>query len=158
MTAVTVDQAASLRWSLLDRMRTLRVGLPLTSADVPTWVGPFVDRLNELQDMARADPRGAQPLSVDDVRDAIWFLLNVMQSDTVRPWIGLLASGGLQVNWRRGDVEVEAVFDRARDDRMVYVTVGEQEWEALVDEGYSLFSTVVERLSTADLERPAAIA
>ncbi len=69
------------------------------------------------------------------------------------PWIGRLASGGLQLTWHMGDVEVEAVFDQAREDRVIMLTVGHREWEEPISQGESLFATVVDRLSQTHLEQ-----
>ncbi|MBI5103867.1 MAG: hypothetical protein HZB46_02550 [Solirubrobacterales bacterium] len=158
MNAFAVDQTASVRWSLPDRFQLRHAGLTVTSPDLPAWVRPFVERLNQLIVGASADPRGHQPLNLDDLRDAVDFLLRVMQPDTVQPWVGLLASGGLQINWRQGDVEVEAIFDRARDEQVVYLTVGENEWEEPLHSAYSLFGLVADRLSTTGREQPAVLA
>jgi len=96
-------------------------------------------------------------MNLDDVIDALRFLGRVMHDDTPAPWIGRLNTGGLQLTWRSGDVEVEAVFDRAREEREVLVVVGENEWEAPADQADSLFATVVERLAHADLEYTSAV-
>src|SRR4051794_26180492 len=127
MNAFTVDQAASVNWSLPELWRSRHVGFQAAGGDLPAWVFPFVDRVQVA--ISTVDPRGSSPPNADDLRDAVYFLARVMQDDTMQPWVGLLASGGLQMNWRKGDVEVEAVFDRGRDDQMVYVTVGDNEWE-----------------------------
>jgi hypothetical protein len=152
MNAFAVDQAASLRWSLGDLARLRHAGVR-TSGDVPTWVQPFVARLNDLIASVGADPRGHEPMNVHDLMNAFDFIARVMRPDTVQPWVGLLASGGLQINWRQNDVEVEAVFDTAGGDHVVFVSVGDEEWDAPSDAAYSLFNTVVDRLSTSQVER-----
>ncbi len=86
-------------------------------------------------------------MNVDDIIEALNFLSRVMREDTRVPWIGRLSSGGIQLTWRAGDVEVEAVFDRARDERVLMVSVGENEWDAPVSDAESMFATVVDRLS-----------
>lgn len=118
------------------------------------WVASVAARLQELASLPGADPRGSQPMRPVDLESALSFMRAVMRPDTASPWIGLLNTGGLQVNWRKGDVEVEAVFDSARDEHVVYVTVGDCDWEAPVDSAYSLFAEVVDRLSSADLGQP----
>jgi hypothetical protein len=93
------------------------------------------------------DPRGSRTVSRQDVRDAVLFLVAVMRDETRAPWIGPLPSGGIQLAWRRGEVEVEAVFDHARGERELLVSVGDQEWEAPIDQGAALFATIVEHLA-----------
>ena len=61
------------------------------------------------------------------------------------------------MNWRVDEVEVEAVFDSTRGDEMVYVTVGDHEWESPADAAYSLFATVADRLSAPNLDRSAVV-
>ena len=79
--------------------------------------------------------------------DALLFMERVMREDTCPPWIGRLSSGGVELAWRHGDVEVEAVFDRLRGDSALMVEVGDREWDAPADQGDSLFASVVDRLS-----------
>jgi hypothetical protein len=123
---------------------------------MPPWLSPVAARLTELDALPTVDPYGSRPMNFDDLVDALTFMSNVMQDETVAPWIGRLASGGLQLTWNVGDVEVEAVFDRARGDHVIMVTVGHSEWDASVDGGESLFATVVDRLSESHLESASA--
>jgi len=88
-------------------------------------------------------------MNPEDIIDALTFLSHVMRDDTILPWVGRLSSGGIQMTWRSGDVEAEAVFDSARDERELIVSVGENEWDAPAGEAESLFATVVDRLSRA---------
>lgn len=113
---------------------------------VPPWAVPVASRIMELAALPRIAPGGSRPMAVDDIVDALSFLTRVMRDDTAAPWIGRLSSGGVQVSWQREDVEVEAVFDRVRGERDVVVVVGENEWEAPVEQAESLFATVVDRL------------
>jgi hypothetical protein len=121
------------------------------------WLASVAHRLNELASWVGADPRGSRPMNVQDLDSALTFMQLVMRPDTASPWIGLLNTGGLQVNWRVDDVEVEAVFDSTRGDEMVYVTVGDNEWESPADAAYSLFASVADRLSAPDLDRSAVV-
>ena len=148
--AVTVDDSSSLKWASsfhaypeASRPRPIRLGWQR----VPPWANVVIPRLVELGALPSVDPRGSRPLDTDDVIEALNFLSRVMRDDTMPPWIGRLSTGGVQLTWRSDDVEVEAVFDRARDERDLMVTVGENEWDAPAAEADSLFATVVDRLS-----------
>ena len=157
--AVTLDDSSSLRWAVdypVTRTthfvpRKIRLRGP-----APQWLNPVVDRVVELSVLPDASALGMAELDFEDVGDAMLFLGRVMQEDTIAPWVGRLNSGGLQLNWQCGDVEVEAVFDRARGERGVLVAVGENEWEELPERAESLFSSVVDRLSQSHLEYVAA--
>jgi hypothetical protein len=157
---VGIDDPSSLSWATDEpasesdaaanaiRLRSRR-DLPL-----PEWVEPVVDRILELEDLP-LDARGSCPLNAEDVRDALNFLDRVMRSDTILPWVGRLSSGGVQLNWHQGDVEVEAVFDGLRGEREVVLAVGDNEWSEPTEQAESLFATVVDRLSNTFLEQPA---
>ena len=154
--AIAADDSSSLRWGLrytLSAQEERPFAVHLDAAGNNPWLASVIGRLRELAALPGVDPRGSRPMSADDLIEALSFMKLVMRPDTVAPWIGLLNTGGLQVNWRRDDVEVEAIFDRARDEHVVYLTVADQEWEAPVREAHSLFSSVVDRLSSSDLEQ-----
>lgn len=153
--AFTGNDSSSLRWALdypvqlpqVFAARAIRSAGPL-----PPWGAAVVARISQLAALPSVDPGGSRPMNLYDVLDALNFLSRVMRNDTRPPWIGRLSSGGLQLAWHSGDVEVEAVFDRARHDRGVLVAVGENEWEAPAEEADSLFANVADRLSHAYLE------
>ena len=86
-------------------------------------------------------------MNINDVIDAFNFLFRVMHEDTVLPWIGRLSSGGVQLTWQGENLEVEAIFDRARNEQNVFVVAGENECEVPADEAETVFATVVDRLS-----------
>lgn len=116
--------------------------------DLPPWwteVAPRLYALLRLQD--DWDPRGSRPISPEDLSDALQFLIRVMRRETVAPWIGPLASGGVELVWRLGNIEVEAIFDRARDERELLLSVGENESEVPIDQAEALFAEVVDRLA-----------
>jgi uncharacterized protein (TIGR04255 family) len=128
------------------RPRPRNAFLPEAEEKVPPWAVPVISRMEELAALPVVAPGGSSPMVLEDVMDALRFLTRVMQDDTVIPWIGRLSSGGLQLTWQCGDVEVEAVFDRTRHERDVIVAVGGTEWEAPADQADSLFATVADRL------------
>jgi hypothetical protein len=119
----------------------------------PHWADTVVRRVLEL-DRETVDSSVARPLNRDDALAALEFLVRVMHDDTSPPWVGRLTSGGIQLAWRHGDVEVEVVFDRLRDDSVLVVEVGDREWEAPSDAADSLFASIVDRLSTTFIEHP----
>lgn len=154
--ALKVDNSSSLRWGI-DYPFQQSSSEPVAAAislrgPFPAWLGPVAKRILEVAALSSVDPLGSRPMNAEDVRDALTFMIRGMHDETVVPWIGRLASGGLQLTWRAGNVEVEAVFDRARNDRELMVTVGENEWDAPIDQADKLFADVVERLSGSHLE------
>lgn len=150
---IVVNDSSSLRWDVagLDYLARPeaegpRSSISLRGEKVPPWAVPVISRMEELAALPVVAPGGSSPMVLEDVMDALRFLTRVMQDDTVIPWIGRLSSGGLQLTWQCGDVEVEAVFDRTRGERDVIVAVGGTEWEAPADQADSLFATVADRL------------
>lgn len=150
---VMVDDSSSLKWASaygaqpeVSRPRAIRLRW---GNAVPPWADTVIARMVELAALPSFDPRGCRPMNPEDIIDALTFLSHVMRDDTILPWVGRLSSGGIQMTWRSGDVEAEAVFDSARDERELIVSVGENEWDAPAGEAESLFATVVDRLSRA---------
>jgi hypothetical protein len=152
----TAADMSTLHWALADEPRSRAeraIALVRQGHDpIPSWAAPVVARIEELADLDTIDPQVERPLSIDDVRDALRFLDRVMGEDTCLPWIGRLSSGGVELAWKHADVEVEAVFDRLRAERELLVSVGDNEWDAPVDKGDSLFASVVDRLSNSYIE------
>lgn len=153
--AIAANDSSSLRWGLPSPLRREEepLAVHLDVAGDNLWLASVIGRLRELAALPGVDPRGSRPMDAEDLVEALSFMKRAMRPDTVAPWIGLLNTGGLQVNWRKGDVEIEAIFDRARDEHVVYVTVADREWEEPIPEAYSLFNSVVDRLSSSDLEQ-----
>jgi hypothetical protein len=142
-----------LGWALGERRLLARQVIrliPKREAPIPSWWALVINRLEELS--AATDIGTERPLHIEDVVDALKFLDRVMGEDTRPPWIGRLSSGGIELAWKHANVEVEAVFDRLRDDRELLVSVGENEWDAPIDRGDSLFANVVDRLSSSYIE------
>jgi len=118
----------------------------------PAWWEPVSQRLDELTQLRPDwDGRRSPPLNPGDIVAAIRFLSEVMRADTPAPWIGPLSSGGVQLAWRHGDVEVEAVFDQSRGELELLVADGEDEREEPIDTAGPLFASVVDRLHAAEL-------
>jgi hypothetical protein len=157
--AVKVDDSSSLKWGLdypVQPPRRPALAVRLRGrASLPPWADAVVSRITQLAALTTVDPRGSRDLNLEDVVDMLGFLGRVMRDNTPPPWIGRLNTGGIQLTWHCGDVEVEAVFDRARHEREVMVVVGDNEWEAPADYGESLFATVIDRLAPAPVEHRA---
>jgi hypothetical protein len=150
---VGVDDSSSLRWGLdvqeleyaerpHEPKRSIRV-----RGVLPAWGDAFKVRIEELAALPSVGPDATWPMNARDVIDAFNFLVRVMREDTVMPWIGRLSSGGVQLTWQGENLEVEAVFDRARNEQSVFVVAGENECEVPADEAETVFATVVDRLS-----------
>lgn len=151
----TTADMSTLDWSVRDEPRSPAervLALVRRGYDTPPWAGAVVARIIELAELDNADPQSERPLNIEDVEDALGFLDRVMEPGTCLPWIGKLSSGGVQLAWKHADVEAEAVFDRLRGERELMVTVGDNEWDAPVDRGDSLFASVVDRLSNSYIE------
>lgn len=157
--AVSVDDSSSLGWKLDYPVPQQREGIAIRLGGrtlLPAWLDPVVSRIGELAALP-TDPRGSRPLNIADVIDALDFLGRVMRNDTPSPWMGRLNTGGVQLTWRTEDAEVEAVFDRARNERELVVVVGDNEWDAPIDQGELLFGTVVDRLAHPHVEHTASV-
>lgn len=136
-----VDQSSALT-------QGARCDVEIVAPSNPTWLENAVKKINQLAALPHVDPYGSEPLSIEDVEDALGFLAAVMGDETIQPWIGRLASGGVQLTWEKGDIEIEAVFDRARDEHVVLFTDGEREWEAKAGEAPRDFAALAPRLSS----------
>ncbi len=152
----TAADMSTLDWALEDEPRShAQRAIALRrkrDSLVPSWANAVVQRIEELADLDTVNVEIERPLNIDDVYDALEFLARVMGEDTCPPWIGRLSSGGVEMAWKHGDVEVEAVFDRLRGERELLVSVGDRDWEAPADKGDSLFASVADRLSNIYIE------
>jgi hypothetical protein len=116
---------------------------------LPWWFGSLEPRLTELLNLPSGwKSPGSERVSIDDLVDALNFLETVMREDTIVPWVGPLDNGGVEVLWKHGDVEVEAIFDHGQGERQLLVSVGDHDWEEPIEHAQSLFATVVDRLTT----------
>lgn len=121
---------------------------------VPAWAESVISRLEQLVVLPTVDPAGSAPLNLEDVQDALAFLSVVMTDDLVVPWVGRLNTGGVQVTWRGRDIEIEAVFDRARDERVILVSEGDADDQFTVNDAPRAFATFRNRLSKQHLDEP----
>ncbi len=112
------------------------------------WRDVVVDRLADLLDLEKNwDGRGSEAVSFQDAIDVLEFLTLVMHQDTAAPAVGPLSSGGIGLAWAKDSLEVEAVFDHARDERALYITDGDEEHEAPIKNAALLFASVAAQLT-----------
>lgn len=132
---------AEVRRSLPKRV----VNLP-DSADLPLWVPPVIERINEFGALApNWDTYGGVPVSEANARHAVDFLTRVMGPNTPLPWIAPLGSGGLQLDWAGEGVDVEVVIDGS--DSSALITVDDDEQELSLGYAIVLLPTLAPRLS-----------
>lgn len=103
-----------------------------------------VERLAVLQN--NWDGRGAAAANVADVLEGLMFLERVMREETRAPSIAPLTSGGIEMSWHVAGLEVEAIFDERRDERVLLVSAGAQEWDEPIEHAEKLFADVADRL------------
>lgn len=133
---------------LVEGWRSLsnRVVKVLDPAELPPWVPPVVERINEFGALPpNWDTYGGAPASESNARHALDFLMRVMGADTPLPWIAPLGSGGLQLDWAGEGVEVEVVIDDR--DSSALITVDDEEQELSLGYAIAVFPTLAPRLS-----------
>lgn len=106
-----------------------------TRWSAPPWFATIKARLEELSLLPENwDGRGSRRVSGLDADDVLNFLWRAMEIDFPAPWIGPLSSGGLQVSWGAGDLEVEGIFDRSRGERVLLASDGGIDREVPIDD------------------------
>lgn len=113
------------------------------------WLTALEPRLSELATLpAGWKGLGSERVSPAAVVDALNFLVDVMRDDTMLPWIGPLDNGGVELVWKRGDLEVEAIFDPVRGERQLLVSDGDSDRDAPIDQAGPMLADVVDRLAS----------
>lgn len=103
--------------------------------DEAAWVEPVVKRLNELARLGKDwDPRGSEPVTYEDAKAVADFLNACMAYDSPAPVITPLPSGGLELSWEVGGIELEVVFDSANNERSAILDVNGEETELSPEE------------------------
>jgi hypothetical protein len=134
----------TISWSLDPPEREV---VRIVAREQPPWLPGALAKIDELMSLSVGwDEAVAPTVRSGDALDALHFLRDVMADDTELPWFSPLVTGGVQMTWGRPDLEVEAIFDSTRDDRIVLVTDHGEEWEAPPYEAVPLFRTFVDRL------------
>ncbi len=115
-------------------------------ADLPLWVPPVIERINEFGALAQDwDTYGGLPVSKANARHALDFLARVMGPSTPLPWIAPLGTGGLQLDWGGEGVELEVVIDGS--DSSALIAVDDDEQEVPLGRAIVLFPELAPRLS-----------
>ena len=93
----------------------LRMTVP-TNVATARWFRPVVSRLEGALSLAPGwDSYSALPTTATEVEAAILFLASFLDHDSAPPTIVPLPDGGIQLEWHRGGVDVEATFPVAED-------------------------------------------
>jgi hypothetical protein len=94
-------------------------------ADTPAWVIPTVQRLAELQLLPYDwDSYGGLPLQPKHLGAAIQFLNAVMGNEVTSPDIVPLSDGGIQLEWRSGEHEIDFISEDDSVSPTLLVTSG----------------------------------
>jgi hypothetical protein len=79
--------------------------------DAAPWLKDALDRISALTALADGwDSYGGRAVDATIVMDTVKFLMKVSYPSIPRPSIVPLATGGLQVEWHRGGVDLEVAF------------------------------------------------
>ena len=103
-------------WSTMKRFVELQLTEDRVVAEddvwVPSWVVPVVRRVRELESLPRNwDSYGGRPLQRRHRDAALRFLGLVLTDDLLAPEIVPLADGGVQLEWRLSDAEIDFISD-----------------------------------------------
>ena len=86
------------------------VTVEMTKEPTP-WLKQALDRISALTALAEGwDGYGGRAVDASVVMDAVRFLTEVAYPGISNPSIVPLATGGLQIEWHRGGVDVEVIF------------------------------------------------
>lgn len=118
----------------------------------PAWMATVVARLETLLALPEGwDGYNAKTPEIWHALEAFGFLERVMTETTARPSIVPLTDGGIQIEWHRGDLDIEATFT-AGADRGLYLadlSTG-AEFEGSIDEGIEDLRRLMARLEEAN--------
>ncbi len=148
-----IPSSAAVLWPLrspypspLDRPEPRRIEVRRGRTS-PPWIDSLIESLSRLATLTDDwDHRGSRAVNFDDVRDALEFLQRVMRDDTAAPSVGPLSSGGIELSWRAAGLEVEAIFDRRRQESVLLVIAGCNETEEPIASAEKLFADIADRL------------
>ncbi len=88
-------------------------------------------------------------LNLDDANDALNFLVSAMAEESPLPGIIALPSGGVELHWRAGDIDLEVIFDSTQGERIALLDLGEDEHEMTPESAVHCVDFLGERLATA---------
>lgn len=104
--------------------------------EVPLWVRPTIEALiSKLELSSNWNNYGAPEILRERVFDAIDVLSQTMSDDTEAPWVVPTADGGIQLEWHRGDAEIEVEIPANRQGSIYFYNRStEEEWEVSLTE------------------------
>jgi hypothetical protein len=118
----------------------------------PTWIRPVLERLDSILALPEGwDGREANRPRVWHAVEVIGFMQRVMREATALPSIVPLADGGMQVEWHRGGLDVEATFTAGPDRGLYFADLSTAyEFEGPVDVGIGELRGLMGRLEEAN--------
>jgi hypothetical protein len=91
--------------------------------ELPGWIGPILRAVFRLESLPRNwDSYGAIPVQRRHTEAVLDFLGLVMTDDVELPEVVPLGDGGLQLEWRRDDLEVDFISDDELATPTLFVT------------------------------------
>ena len=136
MTALAADPSTTPGYSPVSSARQSTTALPRTETvtltinvdPAPAWLYAVEARLNELLALGPDwDTYGAQPIEPSHVVGAVNLLTLLAPFDGPAPWIVPTAGRGVQLEWQRDDIDVEARVDDTGAHIFVMDAAGEDE-------------------------------
>jgi hypothetical protein len=121
--------------------RNQQIWVNVVRPQVSSWPVKAVNQLEQLLALRpNWDTHGGQPISARNANAALTFLYAVMAPDTSSPSIVPTHNGGVQLEWHRSGLDVEALFAGGADDGLYVrdVATGD-EWEGRAEEGFRQF-------------------
>lgn len=117
-------------------------GLPSLSASYgpPAWIATVAQHLGDVLALPpNWDSYGSRTPQVPAALEALNFLLRVMGPNTPLPAVVPLSDGGIQLEWHRRGLDVEAIFGPVPDRGLHVWNRGEgrAEWDGPSDEGWT---------------------
>lgn len=123
-----------------------------TPASAP-WVKPVLMALDELGDLDSGwDGEGAPTIANETVRSALIFLAGSMQTTTAVPSVVPTPSGGVQLEWHRGGLDIEIEFE-PQDQRRLSIRgrpESHDDWSGALNDAGDRFHRLLSRLDTSE--------
>lgn len=122
------------------------------SAPQPTWIAPVSERLQAILSLPAAwDGHEAKRPDTWHAAEAFGFMRRLMVEATALPSIVPLADGGVQIEWHRGGLDVEATFTAGPDRGLYFADLSTgYEFEGPVDAGIGVLRELIVRLEEAN--------
>lgn len=122
------------------------------SAPQPAWIAPVAERLEAIRALpAGWDGGEAKRPDAWHAVEAFGFLWRLMRAATAVPSIVPLADGGVQIEWHRGGLDIEATFTAGPDRGLYFADLSTgYEFEGPVDAGIGELRDLIARLEEAN--------